>query len=191
MKLRRREKAALLALVAYAVCCGCAHTRAETHDASADMQAKVQTGSEAKTADDSHEERVEGPREVLTDKQQLGVVVLASNGDITIARVGRKPLTIPNGAKVIGTVPLAETRRDDKQTAAVDVKDTHTSSEADTASTATLAEKTAQSSTLKTSTHAGPPWWAYALAGLALAGAAALLWKLKPPWLGWLWKLTG
>lgn len=194
--MKRLERLAVWLLLTLGFC-GCVHSRLEQHKLQADLQAKTQTASESSSAShaasESTEKRTQGPTDVETTKAQLGVVVQDAAGAVTIARVGRKPLALPKGSRVIGTVPLAETKRDEHRGPVVDEKKAaaveDSAAKAKGASTSTTSAKLKDKGSVETKTSWWPPWWVLLGAAVLLVVAGAAAWKLKPSWLGQLWKL--
>lgn len=179
----------------------CTHSRVERHEASAELHETVQA-----TTDQRVDETVQrGPETITTTVEEFayapqdGLAAAHESGLAPDEPAGppgaAHPQPVPRGAREIaggsGGGPLAGEILV-KRTVTVDQRGTVTetiAAEAKGASTAALAVKVKDKGSVADSTRWGPPWWVYALVGVALAGAGYVAWKLKPPWLGWLWKL--
>lgn len=201
MKLFLREKLAIWLLLTWGFC-GCVHSKVAQHDFAAEVKAiaseQHDNTEQSHAAAEAKETVTKAPTEVKSssEREQLGVVLQDAKGGITIARVPKdKPLRLAPGAHVVGTVPLDRTtsERDAKTGAVKDEKElkatTERAAEAKGASTSAVAAKVKADDKVTTSMNWWPPWWAVALLVGGLAGAGVAVWKLKPAWLGWLWKL--
>ena len=190
--MKRSHRLAIWAAFPILALAGCSHQRQEERHAEASTTATSQTSVGAHEEQheqlDEHDVRDEAPvhRESASTDEQLGVVVEAPDGGVYVARVPKdRPLALPSGSKVTGSVPLERSSQNQIE----DVGSVHTgkdltahkdsAAEAKGASSAALAAKSDEDLKIRTETSLGPPWWGWALGGAGVVVASVAVWKFR------------
>jgi hypothetical protein len=158
----------------------------EHHEERETVQSTTEASSSSQEATTATETRTQAPTEVATniERKELAVVTKDATGAVTIARVGPKPVNLPPGSIIIGTVPLSDTTtaRDEHRGPVVDEKASSSSlaatAEAKGASTAAKAKTDDSHETGLTETRAGTSWLLWLGIGAGLVVAVLVLWKL-------------
>lgn len=186
--MKRFERLALWLLIGYGFC-ACTRTSEVKVDRAAEVHKDLDVDEHAHGEQHESGTATTGAidKSASSTTEDVGVIAQAADGSTIVARVQRgKPLTLPPGSRILGTLPIGprrETGNSEHQAPSTAAFDASASEDKGLDLRSHEDARRVEKRVEKKETDIGPRWWVWVLgaAGAAVAGVTA--WKLKPAWL--------